>query len=194
MSVPVTYETADCLLRERLGESAYAHSVRTAETAYALATVYGVDAELARIAGLLHDWDRECEHAALVESARERGLAVSDTDVASPYLLHARTGAAGLREALPGLDSAVLSAVEKHTVGAVEMSELDKVVYLADMVEPGRTWDGVEGLREAAGNISLDELFALGYQRSLAHLLHERKRIHPDTVAVYNAHVARERR
>lgn len=192
MVAPMTYEAADALLGKRLSPSAAGHSRRVAETAVTLATRFGVDVALARLAGLLHDWDRERTPEQLFSAAADAGISVSDADTTVPYLLHARTGAAALRSALPGVPDEVVSAVERHTVGSSDMSELDKIVYVADMIEPGRDYPGVEALRELSETTSLAELFAAAYQQSILHLIGSRKRIHPDTVAVWNDLVAGE--
>ena len=74
------------------------------------------------------------------------------------------------------------------------MTDLDQVVYLADMIEPARDYRGVDELREAVGEVPLSELFALGYRASVMHLVRTRRRIHPETVAVWNSLVAGEPR
>jgi predicted HD superfamily hydrolase involved in NAD metabolism len=186
----ITYSQASAALRERLGEAAVGHSERVAETAAELASAYGLAPEPARLAGLLHDWDREQSSTALAQAARDAGIELTEADEAVPYLLHARTAAASLEQLLPGLPPAVVQAVSRHTLGAPDMSELDMVVYLADMIEPARTFPGVEELRAAVGTIPLSELFVLGYQHSVAHLVQTRRRIHPATVAVWNELVA----
>lgn len=190
----VSYEAAEQAVRARLGESATGHSLRTAETAASLAETYGADVELARLGGLLHDWDRERKKRDLVGVAEEAGIEVTEADRAAPKLLHARTGAKGAAEALPGLPGEVVQAISRHTVGAADMTDLDKIVYLADMMEPARDFVGVNELRAAAGVLSLDQLFALGYQQSLMHLITARRRLHPDTVSVWNSIVAGEGR
>jgi predicted HD superfamily hydrolase involved in NAD metabolism len=179
-------------LAARLSDAAFAHSVRTGETAAELAEVYGADVELARVAGLLHDWDREATKDELVRSAQAVGD-VHEVELAQPKLLHARTGAEGVRKAFPALPEPVYSAVEKHTIGSIEMSDLDKIVYLADMIEPGRDWPGVNELRRCASEVSLDQMFFIGYRMSLESLLRRRKRLHPDTVAVWNSLVSKNR-
>jgi predicted HD superfamily hydrolase involved in NAD metabolism len=186
----VTFERAVEALQAHLGEKAFAHSMRVADTACELALAYGVDSESARLAGLLHDWDRELDGAELVNAATAAGISVSEADREVPYLLHARTGAAAAREAMPGLSDEIVSAIERHTVGAADMSPLDMVVYLADMLEPARHYPGVAELRDHVGEVGLGELFAEGYQHSVAHLVAKRRRIHPDTVAVWNSLVA----
>lgn len=189
----VSFDEADRAVRARLGDEAYGHSVRVAETAAELAAVYGVDVEHARLAGLLHDWDRELPRDGLVTAARDAGITVTPADEAAPYLLHSRTGAHAIAEALPGLPDVVVRAVSRHTIGAVDASDLDKVVYLADTIEPARTHRGVKKLRAAVGVVPLSELYFLGVRQSLLHVIRSRRRLHPDSVAVWNALVAGER-
>jgi predicted HD superfamily hydrolase involved in NAD metabolism len=114
--------------------------------------------------------------------------------MAVPYLLHARAGAAEVRATFPHLPDEIARAIELHTMGSPEMSSLDKVVYIADMIEPARSFSGVEKLRDAVGRVSLDELFFLAYARSITHLIKKRRRIHPETVEVWNTLVAEEHR
>ncbi len=193
MAAPTTYEAAEALLAARLSPPAADHSRRVAETAGLLAARYGVDEESARLAGLLHDWDREQSSERLFAAAASAAIEVSSADATVPYLLHARTGASAVRETFPDLSEEIVTAVAHHTVGAVEMSDLDRVVYVADMIEPGRAYPGVEALRELATSAGLPELFASAYQQSILYLINSRKRIHPDTVSVWNALVAGER-
>jgi len=194
MSLP-SYEAAERALAARVGERSLTHSRAVAEEAARLAALYGVDPEAARIAGLLHDWDRELSDADVTAAAARRGseAAGSAVEGMAPKLLHAWTGAEAVREAFPDIDDAVVHAVARHTVGDVDMMPLDKVVYIADMTEPGRDYPGVRELRTAVGATDLDELFALAYAASVDHLVRKRKPIHPDTVRVWNAHVARKR-
>ena len=188
----MTYEAADALLEQRLSPSAAAHCRRVGDTAASLATLYGVDVATARLAGLLHDWDREQTPEQLFAAAAAAGISVSTADTTVPYLLHAHTGAAAIRAAFPGVPDAVITAVAHHTVGSADMTDLDKIVYVADMIEPRREYPGVETLRELSATATLAELFATAYQRSILYLIGNRKRIHPDTVAVWNELVAGE--
>jgi predicted HD superfamily hydrolase involved in NAD metabolism len=191
---PVSFDEALAAVRGRLGERGADHCARVAATAADLAATYGVDVASARLAGVLHDWDRDRPHGELVEAAHGEGLELTPADEAVPYLLHARTGAAGIAEAFPGLPAEVVQAVARHTVGACDMTPLDEVVYLADMIEPARDYSGVEKLRAAVGAVSLSELFALGYQLSVMQVVRRRRKIHPETVDVWNSLVAGEPR
>ena len=184
------YDDALAAITARLGKKAAKHCQRVSDSATALALAYGVDPDLARLAGLLHDWDREQTPEELLAAAREAGIVVTPADEAAPHLLHSRTGAAAVASALPGVPVDVVTAISRHTIGATGMSPLDMVVYLADMIESHRDYNGVEALRAAVGAVSLPELFALGYQQSMRHLVDARKRIHPVTIDVWNEYVA----
>jgi predicted HD superfamily hydrolase involved in NAD metabolism len=190
----VTYDDALAAIEARLGKKAAKHCKRVSDAATALALVYGVDPDLARLAGLLHDWDREQTPEALMTAARAAGIEITSADEATPHLLHSRTGALAVAAALPGLPEAVVTAISRHTIGALGMSGLDMVVYLADMIESHRDYDGVGALRAAVGAVSLAGLFALGYQQSTRHIVDARKRIHPVTIDVWNEYVAGEPR
>ena len=191
---PATYDEAFAAITARLTAKAAKHCSRVAESATVLALAYGVDPELARLAGVLHDWDRQRAPEELLAEARDAGIEITRADEVTPHLLHARTGAVSAAAALPGLAPEVEDAISRHTVGAPEMTPLDMVVYLADMIESHRDFDGVEALRDAVGTASLCELFALGYQQSMRHLVDSRKYMHPTTVDVWNHFVAGETR
>ena len=83
--------------------------------------------------------------------------------------------------------SAVLQAVARHTCGAEDMSGLDMVVFIADMIEPGRTYPHVQALRDAVGTVSLDELFFQAYASTLRYLIGAGMVVYPDSLSVYNA-------
>ena len=164
-----------------------AHAEAVEETAALLAVRYEVDVEAARMAGLLHDWCKDMPREELMTHAIRLGIHVTDVDLARPYLLHGPVAAYLLAARFPGLDPAVIRAVEVHTFGAPEMSDLDRVVYVADMIEPRRAYKGVAKLRKAAAHASLAELFELAYARSIAHIVKGRRPLHPRTLAVWNA-------
>lgn len=190
----LTYQQARDALARRLSPTSLEHSERVASTAVSLAALYGVSESDASLAGLLHDWDREMPADELVARARALGLPVTEADEAVPYLLHGPVAAADVTEALPGLPRQVADAIEAHTFGLPEMTSLAMVVYVADIIEPSRAHEGVQELREAAGVVPLEQLYADAYARSLHHLVDARKNIHPRTVAAWNGIVARSGR
>ncbi len=185
-------ENARAALGERLSAKGYAHSIAVADTAARLARIYGVDESTAYLAGLLHDWTRECSPDALLSSARAQEIETEAVDESVPYLLHARIAARLLRDEFPELSQEVLQAVERHTLGAPDMSDLDRVVYVADQIEPERDERKLEELRDAVGRITLSELYLLTYAVSLRALVRDRRLIHPTTVEAWNAIIAEE--
>jgi len=188
------YDRAHTQLSTRLSAVAMGHSERVAATAAHLATRYGIDAEHARLAGLLHDWHRETPAEELVARARRLGLDVTEVDEAVPYLLHGPVAQADLEMEFPDLPDDVLTAIGAHTYGMPDMPPLSMLVYVADVIEPGRHQPGVDGLRSSSGTRPLDDLFADAYAASLHHLVDRRRRIHPQTVSTWNDIAARSRR
>lgn len=193
MTLPSFDELRDTLV-SRLGPASAEHCLRVAAAAERIAEAYGVDRETARTAGLLHDWSRDLSDEDLLAEADRHSLPIDPVDVARPYLLHARAAAADLRESRPGIPEDVLGAVEAHTLGAEAPSDVDKVVYVADMVEPARSFRGADDLRAAVGEVTLDELYAMACATTLVHLVESRRLIHPQTVRSWNAIVGGEGR
>jgi len=134
-------------VRAHLGQDRrYEHCVRVARCADLLAQRHGIDPAKARVAAMLHDLARLYSERRLIDECERRGLAIDEFERRNPIVLHARLGAALARELFGIDDGQVLSAIEKHTTAAAAMSPLDCVVYLADLLEPGRTFEGRERL------------------------------------------------
>lgn len=187
MSPSIDVPAVRARLADRLGEEAFDHCVSVGTTARDIARVYGVDETDAYVAGLLHDWAREHSARDLLAAAESFGIETTATDRAVPYLLHARVGARLVAEAFPQLTDDVIAAVAAHTLGDAEMSDLARVVFIADMIEPARTTAGVDELRASVGEVALGELFARAYALSITSIVAGRRQLHPRTVAVWNA-------
>ena len=187
------YPKARKKLEKRLTDYRFLHSISVADTAASLAKTYGVDVQEARIAGLLHDWDKHYSDDELIKRARQFRIPIIDYEDDMAALLHAQTGAAALKREFPELSKAVLQAVARHTAAAPDMSDLDMVVYIADMIEPLRTQGNLTTLRAMVGKGSLEELFIKAYEITMRHLVTRHRFIHPDSLAVWNAYIQRER-
>jgi predicted HD superfamily hydrolase involved in NAD metabolism len=190
-SAEIDFAEALEAVRAHLRPDSAEHSERTAETARGLAGPHGVDPEQAALAGLLHDWSRDESDEDLLAFAEERGLAVLPAEREHPYLLHARVAAEQLRERFPGIRLEIMGAIAAHTVGSVPMTELDKIVFMADMLEPARAFPGVERLRRIAENEPLAEAFREAYAQSVRHVAGSGRTLHPLTKLV-EADIARE--
>ncbi len=147
------------------------HATGVCETAREMARKFGADEELAARAGILHDVTKALGAKQQLMLAEKWNVALTDFERANPHLLHAKTGAAAARE-LFGECEEVANAIEWHTTGKPDMTKLEKIVYLADMIEPNRTYPGVEEIRAAAEK-DLDEGVLLALERTISHLQEE---------------------
>ena len=173
-------------LQRRLNKNRFAHSIGVANTAIKLAERFGVDETQAYVAGLLHDCAREYENDELPAQAQARGIEIGYVERAMPLLLHAYIGAKMIKEIYGVDDAAIAQAIWRHTVGAPDMTKLDKIIYFADMIEPNRNYPGVEKLRALAESAELDEILLTAFSDTIAFVIQKQSLIHPSTVAARN--------
>lgn len=157
------------------------HVQGTEQEAVRLAQRWGADAELARRAAILHDCTKYYtveEHFAICE---QYGVELDRLERQSEKLLHSKTGAA-LACHVFGEPKEVQAAIYYHTTGKGDMSLLEKILYLADYMEPHRDFPGVEKLRELAYQ-DLDAAVALGCEMSIREMEEKGREVHPNTCA-----------
>lgn len=143
-------------LRAELDEKRYKHTIGTVKSAIELADKYNVDRKKTRLAALLHDCARRKDKNDLIALAQRYDFFVPPN--ATPGLIHAPLGAIHAKANYGITDKQVLDAICCHTLLRMNMTDLDKVIYLADKTEPNRTYLGVDTIRnsiEKSG--SLDE-------------------------------------
>lgn len=145
-----------------------AHVIGCSETAKQLALVHGANPVDAERAGILHDVTKALTGADQLRLCERYGIIISDFERAHTKLLHAVTGAAVAKEVF-GENEAVCRAIRWHTSGRANMSVLEKIIYIADYMEPNRDFPGVERLRELAFS-DLDAALLLGLQMTAEHL------------------------
>lgn len=173
----------------RVKPKRFRHIEDVADTAETLAKTYGVDERKARLAGVLHDWDKGLRNGEIRSRIRELGL---DRDVDPwivenmPEVLHGPTAAMALSSEYPQIPSDVIQAIRRHTTAAMDMSDLDKILYVADAIEPSRKFEEVQELRNLIGKVSLDELFYRVYKFWTASLIQKDVVLHPDTIFIWN--------
>lgn len=125
-------------LKKLLSDHRYEHTLGVADTAKKLAEIFGEKKEKAYLAGLLHDCAKHYTEEELLNLCRMACLPVTEAEEASPFLLHAKLGAYYARERYHVQDEDILNAIRYHTTGRPAMSTLEKIVYVADYIEPGR--------------------------------------------------------
>ena len=173
-------------LQSRLKPSRFQHSLGVSETAVTLAKRFGVDEEKARIAGLLHDCARQYPNDELIAEAAIRGIAIGDVERETPLLLHADIGARLVAEEYGVEDEEIQQSIARHTVGGSNMSDLDKIVYFADMIEPNRDYPDVHRLRQLAAEGTLDEMVLAGLSQSIRFIVNQGKLLHLGTIIARN--------
>ena len=168
-------------LKKELDEDRFRHTMGVEATAVKMAHRFGEDEKRAALAGLLHDCAK-CLSLDKMQKACKR-YPVDENTKGSKALLHACAGRC-LAESVYGVsDEEVLEAIRWHTTGHAGMSRLEKIIYLADMIEPGRkVYPGLEELRRLCG-IDLDEAMHYALRHTLEHVQAQGKFLHPDTLA-----------
>lgn len=178
-------------LKTRVGGRRYKHSKGVAKTAESLARAYGCDPAQARMAGLIHDWDKGLTLDEVRQRAIDLGVKADPAVIDDmPWLLHGPTAAAALKRDYPEFGQEVFQAIARHTSGAVDMAPLDCIIYVADIIEPNRVYDDPEGLaalREAAGTVPLENLYFLAFKFTFEYLVAHDRQLFPDTVNIWNA-------
>lgn len=161
-----------------------AHVNGCEKTARELAEIYGEDQRKAVTAAILHDITKKNDYEEQLLLCRKYGMICDNDELNNPKLLHAKTGAYLARD-LFGIEEEVFSAILWHTTGKPGMSRLEKIIYLADYVEPTRDFLGVERLRELVYK-DLDAAMALGLSMSLEEVRASGVIPHRNTVEAYD--------
>lgn len=125
-------------LSKHLDEDRYQHTLGVMFTCTALAMRYGYDLEAAQVAGLLHDCAKCIPNQKKLKICDEKKVPITDFEKSHPFLIHAKLGAYLARNKYGVEDQEVLSAITFHTTGKPAMSSLEKIVYIADYIEPMR--------------------------------------------------------
>lgn len=167
----------------RLKPTRIPHVQGVEEEAAALALRWGENEADARTAAILHDITKQESLENQLILCEKYGILPDELERTSPALLHAKTGAA-VAKAEFGVSSRVEEAIRWHTTGRAGMNVLEKIIYLADMIEPTRRFPGVEELRRLA-RVDLDEALLTAFSRSMTYIGSTGAPLHPNTRAAY---------
>ena len=163
-----------------LSSQRIAHTAGCEHEAVQLAKLWGEDPEKAAVAGILHDSTKNLSYEEQLILCDKYGIILDNAQRENPKLLHAITGAALAKDRF-GVSEEISQAIRWHTTGKPDMTTLEKIIYLADYIEPTRDFEGVEQLRELAYE-DLDKALALGLEMSLEELRRQNVEPHRDTV------------
>lgn len=170
----MTDEELQITVLSLLKESRVNHVLGCAQTAVRLAQIWGADERDAWRAGILHDVTKALPGDMQLLLSDSYGLHLDNFSRENPKTIHAITGAA-VAQRVFGENEAVVSAIDSHTTGKKNMNTLEKIIYIADYMEPNRSFEGVEQLRQLA-ETDLDAALKMGLEMTIA-LLRQQGRV-----------------
>ncbi len=125
-------------LKDKISDKRLEHSLGVEYTACCMAYVHGADPEKARIAGLLHDCAKGIPTKEKLIKAKKHNIPINKSEEKNPDLLHAKLGAYYARYKYDIYDEEILEAIKYHTTGKPNMTLLEKIIFVADYIEPNR--------------------------------------------------------
>ncbi|KUP07261.1 phosphohydrolase [Bacillus coahuilensis m2-6] len=173
------------IVKEQLTEKRYIHTLGVMETSILLASHYGVDEKQAELAAIFHDYAKFRPLEEMKEIIQDQ---LEDKKLLkyNQELWHAPVGAYLVEKEVGIHDSTVLDAIRYHTSGRKNMTPLEKVIYVADYIEPNRNFPGVEDARAMAYD-GLDKVLLVSLKNTMQFLLNKNQLIYPDTLKAYNS-------
>lgn len=163
-------------LIEDIGEKRYKHSLRVSELSKDLAEKYDVDKDKAFLAGLIHDCAKYNEEAYI----RNLNIDISSYKISSikDPVLHSFLGAEVAKKVYNISDKDILGAIKYHTTGKAAMTKLEKIIFIADAIEPNRNFEGIDKIRKLANN-DLDKAMLALLDSNIIILISKKALINP---------------
>lgn len=179
-------------LEKKLKPERYEHTVGVMFTAASLAMCYDADINKAMLAGLLHDCGKYCSGKEQIEICQESGITLTQSELEMPALVHAKLGAYLAEQEYNIIDSGILSAISFHTTGRSNMSLLEKIVYIADYIEPGRREIPALAQVRRTSFSDIDKAVALSAESTILYLKKMGRGIDPMTIRTYEHYHKKE--
>jgi predicted HD superfamily hydrolase involved in NAD metabolism len=172
------------LVKPHLTDHRYTHTLGVLETSLILAEKYGADEKKAELAAIFHDYAKFRSKEEMIQIVKESDLPKDLLDYGTE-LLHAPVGALLVEKEAGIKDKEVLSAIYFHTTGNVKMSTLEKIIFLADYIEPNRIFPGVDEVREMA-EMDLEKACLMAIRNTILFLMRQNQKVYPLSIATYN--------
>lgn len=179
-------------LKKNLKNGRLKHSLGVRDTAEILAKKYGADVHKARIAGLIHDCAKQMDKNKILDICVENGYKLDYIAYKNPSIMHGAAGSVIAKKLMGVEDKDILNSIEYHTTGRKDMSLLEKIIYLADYIEPSRDFPGVDNLRETV-NKDLNEGLLLSFNNTIQLVISKGDLIHLNTVEARNYIICNEK-
>ncbi len=172
-------------LIENISKSRYEHTLRVVQCSEKLAKSYGADLEKARLAAFLHDSAKFPSKEKIFDMSKALGLLDDEIYFYNKEILHASLAAKIARDKYAIRDEDILNAISYHTTGRANMSLLEKIIFMADYIEPSRDFEGIEKIRDLTFK-DLDKSLLLALNSNLKFLLEKDILISKDTIEARN--------
>lgn len=186
MSLTEVYENIKNEIKLMLPEKRYRHSLNVELEAVKLAQIYGCDMEKASLAAIAHDCAKAYSNKNLISMAEDYGMKIDEIQYNFPQLLHGPVAAQIIKEKFDVNDQDVLNSISYHTTGRTGMSLLEKIIFLADVIEPGRHFPGLDTIRERAVK-DMEGSLLLACNFTLIYITEQNYLIHPLTIEFRNS-------
>ncbi len=173
------------ILKNELDTYRFNHSLNVMEMAESLAKHYGADTYKARLAGILHDCGKNYQGDEARGYVKKIGYEADEVEIRQPKLLHGIIGENLAKEMYGVTDEEVLSAIRWHTTGKAGMNLLEKIIYIADYIEPLRSFEGIENMRKIAFE-DLDKCIVYCSESTIKFILRKGVLLHKNTVDTRN--------
>ena len=179
-------------LSKILKKNRYEHTLGVMYTAASLAMCYGWDVQKAMTAGLLHDCGKYLSAEDQIMFCKKKEIPLTESELQMPALVHAKLGAYLARHEYGIKDSDILDAITYHTTGRPDMTLLEKIVYIADYIEPNRREiPGLEQIRKLVFT-DIDRAVCLSAGSTVRYLKNGGKAVDPMTINTYNFYKKKE--
>ena len=179
------YKEIENDVKSVLSEYRFTHSLGVAKKAIELAKIYGVQEEIAKKVGIAHDIAKEMTDEEMIEYAKANNIRIDEIETVKPSLLHGKIGA-DIAAKKFGFTQDMINAIKWHTTGRENMSILEKIIFMADMIEEGRNFPGVDYLRELSFNKQLDKALITSFNNTIKFVIDNDQLIHPRSVKARN--------
>lgn len=181
----MNYEEITEILSKKLKHRRFVHSMGVAYTAANLAMCHGYDMNKAFLAGLLHDCAKYMSDEESIEYCQKHNIQLSKSEIEAPALIHAKAGKHMAQVKYEVEDSEVLDAIRWHTTGHSDMKLHEKILFVADYIEPNRDHDKDLPIIRALAYSDLDKCIALIYENTLLHIKTSNKKLDPTSKEAY---------
>lgn len=180
----LNYDRAAILeyLSQHVSANRLQHCLGVEKIALQLAPRFGVSLEMVSVGALLHDLCREYHPELLLQLAGNFGIVIDDIEKAEPLLLHGAVAAMKIQNELNITAAEILNAIQYHITGGPHLSELAKLVFVADFIEPGRTHEHAQMVRDQAFMIAPEVSLLKVYHCTISYVVGKSYLLHPRTV------------